>query len=232
MPIPALDIIYNKADLMGLKIINAISIPDNVMKIDIISTDNNETQELEVFLELVKNLGQTFLFIDVTIYNEELCDEFSIDIEAIDEKLYGSSYKSIVKAAKEHNRFIKSLPMDKPAYLEMFVYSQGCLYTKDFSEEWYNQLNDPEEILDSIIAQYFDDINSFRAQKEQTEFRRKKDLENRIIGDPTFKTCTTKAARMAFVQELIIEQGEDLPINRASLEGWCDLLLAKSKSNH
>ena len=55
-------------------------------------------------------------------------------------------------------------------------------------------------------------------------------MELEIITDPVFRNCTTKAARMAFAEQFFIEHGEDLPVGRAGLEDWCDLLLAKSKS--
>lgn len=232
MPIPSIEEIYGKANSMGLKAISAISLPgpETVMRIDLIINENDDSESLEVFLQLVKDLGQTFFFMDVTIYDEELCKDYLIDLDEISEDLYGSSFKSVKKASKDHNKLIESFPKDKPVYIELFVYSQGCLYSKDFSEEWFTQLIDPKEALRNIGTQYEDNINTFRVRQEQLNLSKRKDLENEIISDPVFKACSTKAARMAFVEQFFKEHGEELPRIRAGLDGWCDLLLAKSKT--
>jgi len=230
MPIPTLDVIHQKAEVMGLSIINAISNPQNNMQIDIIDNADNSINILEQFLNLVKTLGQTYFFIDINIYNQEILESFLIDIEAITEDIYGISYKSIKKAAKEHNKSILSLPTNKPASLELFVYLRGCLYTLGFEEDWCNSLIEADDALERIVSQFSEYIYVYKEQKEQSKLSKRKDLELEIIKDPIFKNCSTKAARMAFVEQFLFEHSEDIPRGRAGLEGWCDLLLAKSKT--
>lgn len=149
--------------------------------------------ELDKFLSIVKESGQTCIFVKYEFYDKEKY--------VIPKEWYDEHPKEFRVKVNNHNRKLDTFDFDSPKELNIFILRDGVFIGKCFKNDWLKEKNisSADQAIEEI------DLN-FRVYDTSRKKEDEEELREIILNDSEFKYCKNQDLRYWYLTELLEQE--------------------------